>query len=56
MLDDDFVLSMDIYYPKIVFKYTIDTYMSNVCNDVYNKLVNSGLNGLVDRYIPSYKQ
>ncbi|KXN74357.1 hypothetical protein CONCODRAFT_2561 [Conidiobolus coronatus NRRL 28638] len=53
-LDDEFFLYMDIYYPDIVFKYTIDTYMSNVCIDVYNKLAESGLNGLVDKYIPSY--
>ncbi|KXN74355.1 hypothetical protein CONCODRAFT_14847 [Conidiobolus coronatus NRRL 28638] len=55
-LDDDFILSMDIYYPEVSFKYTIDTYMSNVCIDVYNKLLKRGLNGLVDKYIPSYKQ
>jgi hypothetical protein len=55
-LDDDFLLSMDIYKPEIVFKYTIDTHMSNICIDVYNKLADKGLNGLVDKYIPSYKQ
>ncbi|KXN74356.1 hypothetical protein CONCODRAFT_2560 [Conidiobolus coronatus NRRL 28638] len=55
-LDEKFIISMDIYYPDIVFKYNIDTYMSNICIDVYNKLAESGLNGLVDKYIPSYKQ
>jgi hypothetical protein len=55
-LDYEFFLSMDVYYPEIVFKYTIDSYMSNVCNDVYNKLAKIGLNGLVGKYIPSYKQ
>jgi hypothetical protein len=55
-LDEDFILSMDIYYPEIVFKYTMDSYMSNLCNDVYNKLVKNGLNGLVDKYIASYKK
>ncbi|KXN74363.1 hypothetical protein CONCODRAFT_2567 [Conidiobolus coronatus NRRL 28638] len=55
-LNEEFFLSMDIYYPGIVFKYTIDTYMSNLCIDVYNKLEKCGLNGLVDKYIPSYNQ
>ncbi|KXN74353.1 hypothetical protein CONCODRAFT_2557 [Conidiobolus coronatus NRRL 28638] len=55
-LDGDFFLFMDIYYPDIVFKYTIDTYMSNVCIDIYNKLTKCGLNGLVDKYITGYKQ
>ncbi|KXN74351.1 hypothetical protein CONCODRAFT_2555 [Conidiobolus coronatus NRRL 28638] len=55
-LDEEFLFFMDIYYPDVAFKYTFDTYMSNVCIDVYNKLVKSGLNGLVDKYITSYKQ
>jgi hypothetical protein len=55
-LDKDLFLSMDIYKPEVIFNYSIDTYMSNVCIDVYNKLVKIGLNGLVDRYIPTYKQ
>jgi hypothetical protein len=55
-LDGKFFSSMDIYYPEIIFKYNIDSYMSNVCIDVYNKLVKIGLNGLVEKYIPSYKQ
>jgi hypothetical protein len=55
-LDDEFFLSMDVYKPEIVFEYNIDSYMSNVCIDVYNKLAKIGLNGLVGKYIPSYKQ
>jgi hypothetical protein len=55
-LDEELFLSMDIYKPEVIFKYSIDTYMSNICIDVYNKLLMSGLNGLVDKYIPSYKQ
>ncbi|KXN74361.1 hypothetical protein CONCODRAFT_76885 [Conidiobolus coronatus NRRL 28638] len=55
-LDEEFCFFMDIYCPEVAFKYTFDTYMTNVCIDVYNKLVKRGLNGLVDKYIPSYKQ
>jgi hypothetical protein len=56
LLDDEFFLSMDVYKPEIIFKYNIDTYMSNVCINVYNKLTKIGLNGLVDKYITTYKQ
>ncbi|KXN74350.1 hypothetical protein CONCODRAFT_76883 [Conidiobolus coronatus NRRL 28638] len=55
-LDENFFLSMEIYKPEVIFKYNIDTYMANICIDIYNKLVKSGLNVLVDKYIPSYKQ
>jgi hypothetical protein len=55
-LDEEFFLSMDIYYPELVFKYNIDTYMSNACIDIYNKIIRNGLSGLVDEYIFSYKQ
>lgn len=30
--------------------------MSNDRIDIYNKLTKKGLNGIVDKYIPSYKQ
>ncbi|KXN73021.1 hypothetical protein CONCODRAFT_4037 [Conidiobolus coronatus NRRL 28638] len=51
----DFLFSMKIYQPEIIFKYNIDTYMENISIDVYNKLVKENLNSLVDNYIPSYK-
>jgi hypothetical protein len=53
-LDLDFLFSMETYRPEVIFKYNIDSYMSNVCLDVYNKLKNVNLNFLVDKYIPEH--
>ncbi|KXN72735.1 hypothetical protein CONCODRAFT_77672 [Conidiobolus coronatus NRRL 28638] len=55
-LDLEFFLELKVYKPEIIFKYNIDTYMSNICWDVYKKLKIKGLNGLVDQYIKDYEK
>jgi hypothetical protein len=55
VLDLEFFFSLKFYQPKIIFKYSIDTFMSNICWDVYKKLESVNLNYIVDKYIPNYK-
>jgi hypothetical protein len=54
-IDLEFFLDLNIYKPKIIYEYSIDTYMSNVCSNVYEKLKIKGLSGLVDKYIDNYE-
>jgi hypothetical protein len=54
-LDFDFLKSMEVYQPEIIYEYTIDSHKENIYLDLYKKLVNKNLSSSVDKYIPNYK-